>query len=180
MNTRRSLVAIALTASLPFALASCGSSSQADHAKASIKAMLIKDQKTDAATPRMTDDQSGCIANTAVDKIGIKGLQTAGMLDKKNNAVSSGMSNAKMSASDASTFVDALFDCTNGGKTIIAATKKEIDGSVPGAPASALACINSKITTEFTKDLFKAVFARDNAKINAVQASVASCMSTSK
>jgi hypothetical protein len=178
MDTRSRLVAVALSAALPFTLIACGGNADADHAKASIKAMLIKDQKTDAATPRMTGDQSGCIANTVVDKIGLKALQADGMLDKSNNAVTGGLSNAKMSAPDASNFVNALFDCTNGGATIIAATRKEIHGSVPGASAAALACIDSKITAQFTKDLFKAVFARDNAKIQAVEAAVAACVTT--
>lgn len=178
MNTRNSLVAIALAAAVPFALTSCGGNAEADHAKASIKAMFVKDQKTDSATPRMTDDQSGCIANTVVDKIGVKQLQADGMLDKKNNAVEQGLGNAKLSAADASKLVNAMFDCTNGGATIIASLKKEIHSSAAGAPAAGLACIDSKITATFTKDLMKAIFAKDNAAAQALQASLATCMTT--
>lgn len=176
MNTRSRLVAVALAATVPFTLAACGGNPEADHAKASIKAMLIKDQKTDTATPRMTNDQSGCIANTVVDKIGVKQLQVDGMLDKKNNAVESGLGNAKLSASDASNLVNAMFDCTNGGTAIIASLKKELHSSASGASAAALACIDSKITVGFTKDLMKAIFSRDSAQAQALQTTLGTCL----
>lgn len=176
MNTRSRFVAFALAATVPLSLAACGGNADADHAKASLKAMLIKDQKTDSATPRMTDDQSGCIANTVVDKIGVKQLRVDGMIDKKNDAVQNGLGNAKLSASDASNLVNAMFDCTNGGAAIIASLKKEIHSSATGAPATALACIDAKITASFTKDLMKAIFAKDNAKAQALQTSLASCV----
>jgi hypothetical protein len=176
MNTRSSIVAVALAAALPFTLAACGGNSDADHAKASIKAMLIKDQKTDAATPRMTNDQSGCIANTVVDKIGLNALRTDGLLDKKNNAVSSGLGNSKMTSSDASKFVNAMFDCTNGGATIMASLKKEIDSSATGTSAAAKACIDSKLTASFTKQLMTAIFSHDNNAAQTLQQTLASCV----
>ncbi len=175
MNSRSCLVAIALAAALPFTLAACGGNSEADHAKASLKAMLVKDQKTDTATPRMSGDQSGCIANRVVDKIGVKQLQTAGLLDKKNNAVQRGLGNTKLSASEAAGLVDAMFDCTSGGTTIMASLKKEIHRTATGASAAALTCIDSKVTASFTKDLMKAIFAKDNAKAQSLQATLASC-----
>lgn len=179
MNLRSSLVAAALAAAVPFTLTACGGNSDADHAKASIKAMLIKDQKTDTATPRMTDDQSGCIANTVVDKIGLKGLQVDGLLDKSNNAVENGLGSSRMSTTDASAFVNAMFDCTNDGATIIASVKKEIDSSATGTSAAAKACIDSKITPAFTKSLLTAIFARDNSAAQALQATLASCEAAS-
>lgn len=176
MKTSSRLIAVALAATVPFSLTACGGNPQADHAKASIKAMLIKDQKASPTSPQLTDDQNACIAGSMVDKVGLKQLAADGMLDKSNNAVDHGLGNVKLSAGDATNVVNAMFDCTNGGGIILSSLKKSINTNAAAASPAALSCIDSKITESFTKDLMKAIFSRDSAQAQALQTTLGTCL----
>jgi len=159
MNTRTRLVAVALAATVPFSLTACGGSSASDQAKASIKAMLLKDQTTQSSGSnplKFTDSQAGCVAGTAVDKIGLTELQAIGVVDKSNHAVENSLQAHKLTNADATKLVNAMFDCTGGGAVIVNKLQTAILTQAASAPASAQACIKNKITTDFTKQFMAA------------------------
>lgn len=174
MNARSRIVAVALTATVPFALAACGNA-DATHAKASIKANILTSMKSADGSTQLTDAQAGCFSGKVVDKVGLKQLQADKVIDSKNNVVPNALDNTKLSQADATKFADAIITCTDNGAPFVAAIKKALD---QGQSAATATCMGSKLTTDVMMKFMVAGFSGDGSATTVLENAVAPCMAS--
>ena len=149
--------------------AGCGGSSQdalAQHAKASIKAIILKDNNT--ANPdlpfNVNSTQAGCFADKAVDTIGVPALQRAGQLDKHGNAISNDTSTGHLSEADAKSFVDSMFGCIDR-PTLLSGVNKMVSSGMTGASAASIACVQKKVTLTVAREVYVDALSGADAKL---------------
>lgn len=154
---KKLLAGVALATTACMSLAACGGSSAdpvAVQAKSSIAKQLVA-QATDASDPLKDATASGCVANGVVDKVGVKQLQTYGLIDAKGNATDTKLENTNASKADATTFADTLFNCVGADK-VLAGLKASVLGDASSAPASVKACLDTVLTTATVHDILVA------------------------
>ena len=115
---KKLVVGAALASVATATLAACGSSGDpaASQAITSLKSAYISEGKTDTANPIGNDQAAGCFSSAIVSQIGVTHLKADGVLDAQGNAVSGKLGNLTASQADATTIVNALFNCVGEAK----------------------------------------------------------------
>ena len=167
MSTSTRLVAVALTATLPFALAACGSGNPvADKAKTAIKADVLKNQGTNSVmgSKGLDATQAGCFTGHFVDGVGVDGLVKDGLITK-TGAVKKSLTSStlQLPKAHATTFVNALFDCTNDGAQIMSTFRTKLQTTLTTYTATQRSCLEGKVTTTVMKSIFVAGLSGDGA-----------------
>ena len=178
MSTPTRLVAFALATSVPFALAACGSSSNpvADKAKAAIKADILKNQSASSVVggKGFTPSQADCFSGKFVDGVGVDGLVKDGLITKTGAAMKSITSSSlQLPKAHATTFVNAMFDCTNGGASIMTTFKGKLDTTLTSYSATQRTCVEDKVTTQVMKTIFIAGLSGDTSAANTTFTAIA-------
>lgn len=178
MSTPTRLVAVALATAVPFALTACGSGGNpvADKAKAAIKADILKNQSANSVvgSKGFSPSQAGCFSGKFVDGVGVDKLVKDGLITKTGAAKKSiTASNLQLPKADATTFVTAMFDCTNGGATIMSTFKGKLDATLTAYPATQKTCVEDKVTTQVMKTIFIAGLSGDTTAANTTFTAIA-------
>lgn len=153
-------------------LAACGASSHtslSDHAKASVKALVLKDNSTaNRDLPfNVNATQAGCFADKIVDAVGVPELQREGALDKKGNAVSTNNSTDHMPKAIAVKFVDSMYACVDQ-PTFVGGAKGLVSGGMTGAPAASIACVENKVTVPAARQVYLASLVGNDSQLEAM------------
>ena len=161
------------------ALSACGSSapSAADTATASFKAELIHQSASSASPFAFSDAQAQCTAHRVVTSVGTAPLQSYGLLNAENQATSKTLNDARLSAKDATSVVNAIIDCL-GSANVTKALSDAIGKTIKGARTAAQrTCLESKLTIKALKPMLIATLSGDQAAGQAFAQNLLSCMS---
>ncbi len=150
---------------LLLSLSACGGSGTTDAASArstedvkaskSISASIMKSQKSATGSSQffsMSQKDADCIGNGLVDKIGVKQLQTYKLLDK-NLKTRDSVTNATMSAKDATSASGVLFGCTD-----VQGMMKQAISKSGNLPPTMKPCVDKTLTESNLKAMFTQIF----------------------
>ena len=172
---KKLLASAALVAISATSLTACGASADS-RARASIKASLIKDSANSTTLPKYDDKAAGCVADDIVGKIGVKQLQTYGLIDSKGNGKDADLSSVHLSSTDAGTFASALVDCNSAMLTKVQSTFTD-EVHATGAQKT---CIDKILNRDVAVKLFTGSFSGDDAAASSAitdhKAALAACM----
>lgn len=151
---KKLLAGVALASVATISLSACGSGSSADPVAVQAKSSIAKElvaKATQASDPFKDPTAAGCVANGVVDKIGVKQLQTYGLIDATGNATSAKLENTNASKADATSIVDTLFSCV--GPQLMAQFQSNMAGREASAPPAMKDCLNKLFTQDTVRGI---------------------------
>lgn len=169
----KKILTIVVSACAALTLAACGTS-EADNAKSSIKAQLIKDSKGTSGIP-LTDDQARCFANQTVDTFGVSTLKKYKLLTEDGKATTTNLTDNKLSKDDATKFVNNLDGCLGSGgleKLFTDNVEKSIGSK---GTATQKACIKKSLNNDAVKSLLAAQMSGDTSAQKSFISTVTKC-----
>lgn len=145
LNTTAAVAAVAL------ALTACGGGddsggrdSQTDEGKAYVEAMM----STYSADMGFTEPQATCIAELAIDTVGVDALQDAGVTPEKIEQGEELLADFTPTEAQADTMVDGVFGCVDFGELMVA----QMGAEDIGIPEDKVRCIGDAMAKS---DAFK-------------------------
>lgn len=145
----KTLVASVL-AVLTLSLAGCGGSSDdAEAAKAISDSIMEEQGKAASDVFVMKREEADCIGEGFVDNIGTEQLQDYGFLTEDLKTADK-MSDVKMSAEDAQSAADTLFDCAD--------VQQMMSKAMGDVPAEAKECLDEVMTEDALRKMFTLMF----------------------
>lgn len=154
--------------------ASGGSGS--DAAKAAIAADILKNAGGTSSPFAVSKAQANCVADAAVNTIGLDKLHTYGLLTADNKVTGKKLTAVGLSTADATTVVNAYFSCV-GNTQFTNMFKQEVTSKLPASlTAKQRACFEGKVTIDAVKRLAIADLTGQTAATTQFEQSLAACM----
>lgn len=154
---RTVLVLSALTLTLSGALSACGGGGDEETAKKNLAADFAKEDSLGAST----EEQATCVADGAVDDLGVDKLQEYKILDE-DLKVNQDPGDVKMEQEDAETMASVVVDCIDAEEFLNLMMGAQADQ----LPPEAMDCIRESLTDDALKELLTATFAGDTEAAN--------------
>lgn len=154
---RLTTAAAAVAAVTALALTACGGGdsgggrdSQTDEGKAYVDAMM----STYSADMGFTEPQARCIAELAIDTVGVQALEDAGITPDKMNSSEGLLADYTPTTEQADQLVDGVFGCVDFGELMV--SQMAADDTVT-LPEDKVRCIGNEMAkSEAFKDSLKA------------------------
>lgn len=132
-------------------LGAVGCSSEESEARDSIRSSLLADP--DFAGTELTDDEAECIADGAVEGIGVESLRGYGLIDDDNEVVASA-SPDDLSADDADALATALVACVDAAELL----QDQLGALTQQLPDEQAACVAEVFDDDVAAELLAARF----------------------
>ncbi len=157
MWTRTAAVATALL----LTLSACGSDEDATASKA-ISDTLVDSGGDNGSSAffALQREEADCVGDGFVDQIGVEKLQEYGLVSKDGTKPGA-MQDVTMSADDAESAVDTLFECTD-----VAALMNDAFGQSPNIDATMRACLKETLDEKLLRSIFTSFFTGKTDEVN--------------